>query len=34
MKDSEFIFDFVHLLYYKCHKTNTNCRGLYTDSPD
>ena len=34
MKDSEFIFDFVHLLYYKCHKTNTNCRGSYTDSPD
>ena len=24
MKDSEFIFDYVHLLYCKCHKINPN----------
>ena len=23
MKGSEFVFGCVHLLYYKCHKTNT-----------
>ena len=34
MRGSEFIFDFVHLLYYKCHKINLNCGGLYIDSPD
>ena len=22
MKGSEFVFDYVHLLYYKCHKIN------------
>ena len=22
MKGSEFVFDYVQLLYYKCHKTN------------
>ena len=33
MKGSEFVLDYVHLLYYKCHKTNLNCGGLYTDSP-
>ena len=21
MKGSDFVFDYVHLLYYKCHKT-------------
>ena len=26
MKGSEFVFDYVHLLYYKCHKINLNRR--------
>ena len=30
----EGIFDYVHLLYYKCHKINANCGGSYIDSPD
>ena len=34
MKGSEFIFDYVHLLYYKCHKINSNQGGLCIDSPD
>ena len=25
MKGSEFVFDYVHLLYHKCHKMNLNC---------
>ena len=31
---SEFVFDYVHLLYYKCHKINPNCDRSYMDSPD
>ena len=34
MKDSEFVFSYVHLLYYKCHKINPNCHGSDIDSPD
>ena len=34
MKVSEFVFDHVHLLYYKCHKINPNRGGSYIDSPD
>ena len=34
MKCSEFVFDYVQLLYYKCHKINLNHGGLYVDSPD
>ena len=34
MKGSSFIFNHVHLLYYKCHKVNLNCVGSYIDSPD
>ena len=34
MKGSEFVFDYVQLLYYKCHKINLNHGGLYVDSPD
>ena len=34
MKGSEFLFDYVHLLYYKCHKINPNCVGLYINSLD
>ena len=25
MKSSEFVFIYVQLLYYKCHKINPNC---------
>ena len=31
MKGSDFVFDYVDLLYYKCHKTNPNCGGSYVD---
>ena len=24
MKGSEFVYNYVHLLYYKCHKTKEN----------
>ena len=34
MKVKQFIFDYVHLLYYKCPKINPNCSGSYIDSPD
>ena len=34
MKGSEFVIDYVHLLYYKCHKMNPSCCGSYIDSPD
>ena len=34
MKGSEFVFDYVQLLYYKCHKINPNRGGSCTDSPD
>ena len=33
-KGSEFVFDYVYLLYYKCHKINPNHAGSYIDSPD
>ena len=33
MKGSEFVFDYVLLLYYKCHKINLNRGGSYIDSP-
>ena len=34
MKGSEFVFNYVHLLCYKCHKINLNCGGTNIDSPD
>ena len=34
MKDSEFVFDYVHLLYYKVHKINASCNGSYIDFLD
>ena len=34
MKGSEYVFNYVCLLYYKSHKINPNCGGSYTDSPD
>ena len=33
MKGSAFVFDYVYLLYYTCHKTNRNRGGSYKDSP-
>ena len=34
MKGSDFILDYVNLLYYKCHTINMNRGGSYMDSPD
>ena len=33
MKSSDFVFNYLHLLYYKCHKINQNRCGSYIDSP-
>ena len=33
-RGSEFVFDYVPLLYYKCRKINLNRVGSYIDSPD
>ena len=34
MRCSSFIFDCVHLLYYKCHKKSFKKSGSNIDSPD
>ena len=34
MKSSEFIFDYAHLLHYKCCKINSKRGKSYIDSPD
>ena len=34
MKGSEFVFNYVHLLYYKCHKINPSRGVSYRDSPN
>ena len=34
MRGSEFIFGYVYLLYYKCHKINPNCGESYIDFSD
>ena len=34
MKGSEFVFDYVQLLYYKCFKINPDRGGSYIDSSD
>ena len=34
MKGSDFIFDCINLLHYKCPNINLNCGGSYIDSPD
>ena len=34
MKGCEFVFEYVQLLYYKCHKINSSRGRSYTDSPD
>ena len=31
---TEFVFDYVHLLYYKCHEIQPNRGESYIDSPD
>ena len=33
-KRRDFFFDYVYLLYYKCHKINSKGGGLYTNYPD
>ena len=34
MRGSEFVFDYVQLLYYKYYKINLNHSGSHIDSPD
>ena len=34
MKGTEFVSDYVQLLYYKCHKINPNHGRSYIDCPD
>ena len=34
MRRSNFIFDSVQLMYFKCHKVNCKRGGSYIDSPD
>ena len=34
MRGSDFNFDSVQLMCYKCHKENFGCSGSYIDSPD
>ena len=34
MRVFEFIFDCVHLFYFKCHEINLNRDVSYIDSPD
>ena len=34
MKGSDFVFNYVHLMYYECHKINLNRGGSYVHSPD
>ena len=33
MKSSNFVFDYIQLLYYNCHKINPNRGGSYIYSP-
>ena len=33
MKGSQFVFDYVQLLYYKCHKISANHRRSNIDFP-
>ena len=34
MRDSDFISDYVHLLYYNCYKMNLDHGGFYIDKAD
>ena len=33
MRGSDFVFDSVHCMYYKCHQVNFKYSGSYIDSP-
>ena len=33
LKGGKFVFHYVQLLYYECHKINPKCGGSYIDSP-
>ena len=34
IKGNEFVLNYVHFLYYKCHEINQNRGGSYTYSPE
>ena len=34
MRGSQFVFDYVHMLYCKCHKINVSCGGSSIHFPD
>ena len=34
MRVNNFIFDYVHFIYYKCHKIYFGCGGSCLESPD
>ena len=34
MRGSDFIFNLVQMMYYKCHKIDFKRGGSYIDSPD
>ena len=34
VRGGNFVFGYVHLMYYKCHKIKFNSGGSYMDSPD
>ena len=34
MKSSKFVFDYIHLVYFECHKINPNRGGSYIDPSD
>ena len=34
MRGRDFIFDYINLLYYKCHEVNFKRSGSYIYSPD
>ena len=34
MNGSGFVFNYLHLLYYKCHNINKNLAGSNADSPE
>ena len=34
MRSSDFIFDCVHILYFRCYKINFKQGGSYVGSPD
>ena len=34
LKSSDFVFDYINLLYYKCHYLSLNHGGSFIDSPE